>query len=433
MFLPDHVGQYVQLTAGVNQGLVARAVLYHAANPSAGMGSAVELEQLYCIQGKNLDTSFVKGEMVQVVLFVGNVVIGQGTFLAERDIAGQPNNVRELAFVLTSGTVQPPNPITGATCFVHAPGSNSFANVEQLTAAPVPVSETGTAAWRVLDWSADWGVVCSNATQPAGGVAPMLDALGAEKSMPRGVGEGDQGYAQRVAAPADVVSPNAVRRTLNRVLNSTSWCFREVGTSLLPGFFYDKAGAGDFYDWTVLLFQGTFGGAGVWGFQQPVKYVDSSGNVRALGVYGGTCTDGVNTYHIFVYQQANADLRAGLVNGGDQIVAQDPTNAHHISGLTFKANPYDTLNRHRYYLDSVEFRAMFLVGLPPPTGGDFGLPYDASPLPIGFYDMTGSLSGFYDGYPTEAAALYKQLWDALQAIKAGGVSVEFEVERIGCN
>lgn len=97
-----------------------------------------------------------------------------------------------------------------------------------------------TEAWRVLPWS-EWGLTVTNALSPVGGRAGMLDALGRERNIDRGPREDDTHYAARVGQIADVVTPNAIRRACNRILApyGLSACFREVGTALLPGMYWD--------------------------------------------------------------------------------------------------------------------------------------------------------------------------------------------------
>jgi hypothetical protein len=101
-----------------------------------------------------------------------------------------------------------------------------------------PVGIVGGASWRILAWSA-WGLTVTNVLAPSGGRIGWLDELGSERALSRAPGEDDATYRQRIKSIADVVTPNAIRRTLSRTLGTFPWCFREVGTEYLPGFFYD--------------------------------------------------------------------------------------------------------------------------------------------------------------------------------------------------
>jgi hypothetical protein len=120
---------------------------------------------------------------------------------------------------------------------------------------PLPTAETGTVGWRVLDWVLDWQLTVSNTTQPTGGTSAVLDALGDERDVPRAPGEDDNKYRIRVAQLPDTVSPNALRRTANRVLApfGLTGCLREAGLALLPGAYFDN----DSYDNDGLDFVGT--------------------------------------------------------------------------------------------------------------------------------------------------------------------------------
>ncbi len=68
-------------------------------------------------------------------------------------------------------------------------------------------------------------------------------------------------YMSHGASVPSVVTPNAIRRNLTRVLGTIPYCFREVGSALFPGFYLDRPFGdlgGDAYDTDALVFQGTF-------------------------------------------------------------------------------------------------------------------------------------------------------------------------------
>lgn len=202
--------------------------------------------------------------------------------------------------------------------------------------SPVLVAEAGTAGWRMLRWAEDLGVEVTNSEAASGGRSDVLDMLGRERSVYRSLGETDDQYRQRVATLPDVVSPNAIQRTANRLLAPYSErCYlREVGDeTYLPGFFWDV----DAWDYD------------------------------------------------------------------------------------FAARPAD---RYKLLLDYSDMRGFFLLGVPPMAAGEFGFALDE-----GFQNAWDE--GFLDGFPVEAHAVYKAIWDSVEQARAGGVGWELYVERVG--
>ena len=59
--------------------------------------------------------------------------------------------------------------------------------------------------------------------------------------------ETDEAYRRRVAEPADVVSPNALRRAANGILAPLGYsaCLREIGERSFPGMFFDAGSSAD--------------------------------------------------------------------------------------------------------------------------------------------------------------------------------------------
>lgn len=92
-----------------------------------------------------------------------------------------------------------------------------------------------------MSWEDDFALSLTNPEQPSGGMYAVLDELGLSRNLPRSDLESDEVYRERIVAAGDVVSPNAVLRAANRVLEQYNLgaCLREVGTEKLPGFFYD--------------------------------------------------------------------------------------------------------------------------------------------------------------------------------------------------
>lgn len=76
----------------------------------------------------------------------------------------------------------------------------------------------GTCQWRVLDWRA-LGFEILRITVPTGGRDATLDMIAEERgARRRQSGEDDETLRDRIAELADVVSPNAIRRAINRSL-----------------------------------------------------------------------------------------------------------------------------------------------------------------------------------------------------------------------
>lgn len=423
MFVPDHVGQYVLFTAGNNNGLYGRVTSFISPNPPAGSG--VTLEVLCAIHSGTVTGAFQAGE--NVTIKSGATVVGRGVFLVSRlDGAGHTR----IGFVLTEGIFANGDTMSGDL-------SAATATVDMTLYYPVFTSEApsggvGGASWRVLDWVIDFGITVTHAASPSGGTSAMLDELGNEKNLPRSPSETDSAYSVRQSKIADVVSPNAIRRTLNKTLGTTPWCFREVGLALLPGFFYDRVNDenGDFYDDDVIVFTGTVAtGAFVnpsLYFQEPVEFQDSGGNAKSHGYFGRI--DG-GTQLTFIRKDGQGSLATPVVvAAGDKVVGK-------ISGAVFDvtavvATSSVAATRWHVYLDYTDFRAMFLVGVPRMSTGEFGFAYDNHPF--GAYDAT-PYDDFYDGFAAGQATLLKQVWQNVDRIRAGGVSWYLYIEDGTCS
>lgn len=333
--VPEHVGQYLHFTAGSNVGRVAHVVGYQRPHPELNDGGTLNLERMAVVQGgPTFAGPFIVGE--QVIIYQSAVEVGHGTFLKETGSGA----FSFYTFVLNDGiaTVVFDTQIYGVTSAASASLTAQVLN-PVLTTEPAAIGDAG-ASWQVLRWSEDVGLTVTNAEQPTGGRLGYLDALGAERGIRRSTAEGDEPYRQRVSQVADVVTPNALRRAVNRLLApyGLTGCLREVGGKLLPGFFFDH----DAYDYD------------------------------------------------------------------------------------FTARPQD---RYKVLLDYLSFRAFFLVGVPPLNWGEFGFAYDGGTHNA--YDCGPALA-FYDGYALGAANMYRNIWNALNSTKAGGVGFDLYVERLGC-
>lgn len=329
---PAQIGQYVQFTAGANAGRARRMIGYEASGGTNG-GVAV----------------LAATAVLRVAGIVGTFVVGEAVTQATSGARAKFLHSTGAAFVLEalSGTLDGTHGLTGEQ-------SGATASVISVDEPAALVAETGTASWRVLDWELDLGLAVTNPASPSGGRAPVLDEIGAERLIFRSPGEPDDQYRERVAAPADKVSPNALQRAANRVLLPLgfSGCLREVGQAKFPGLFFD----------------------------------------------------------------------------GDP-TSSNPAIAFAFD-LDFTTRPAD---RFKLLLDYTEFRAFFLMGVPPLDLGDFGAAFDAHPR--GFFDVPASFGIAADGFAVGAANVYRAVWNALEprnGATAGGVGFDLYVEDQSC-
>lgn len=508
MFAPDHVGQYVMLTAGQNAGLAARMVGYVPPDlsvPGAFVGSKVSLEPAYALHSFSGQNDCYPGQLV-IVYNESSVQVGYGRILATRsaapmsgfrlafvnlatasspiaaassglslpqatinvasaDVFGSVN----VAYVTTSagvqvvhytstnatqllgctggtGTMAAGDPVftapLGPDYRIVAPGlspDGPVAHADVILANPFWFPETSDASWVVLDWAADLGLRVTNALSPTGGLYGTLDAIGHERNVPRLGGEPDSSYRARLARVADVVSPNAVKRALVRVLGSNPYCLREVGQNLFPGFFYDGDAAAtvgqsvppdnvpfspshDFYDsdslvYTVALTSGSYASINdahdAPSFQERLVHRSSSGTIKATG-WLGRYKASLSQLILVRKTGVNVTLAAG-----DTIVGQTTGAVWTPSALLQPATAASL--RFRMWLDYEQFRGYFLVGVPKLSTGDNGFSYDAGPKPANAWDMSSGAANFFDGQAYGASALYKAIYDAVDRVRAGGV------------
>jgi hypothetical protein len=428
MFIPQHVGQYVLFTAGANVGTIARMIAF--INPTSTTGSAVVLESLAVVQTTTtITTPYIVNEPLTIKS--GATTVGTGKFVQTTHYSG----FSRIAFVLLTGSLTNGNTLTGVI-------SGTVVTVTAVNQNQVFVPETATAAWRVLGWgtTTDLGLVVTNVSQPSGGVYPMLDGIGYDKELSRLPNETDAQYAKRISTIADVVTPNAIKRALNKTLGAIPWCLREVGQALLPGFFYDLpetnlsggAANADYYDFDAVMVVGTPTGT----FLNGERVIQVQNGVvvrgRALTQYTGVNTPfirghagttGIPTGFEFV---GVAGIQGGSL-GTYTIVAGLPIVGQ-VSGATVTpvaaVGGRNPINRWNVYLDFQDFRAFFMVGVPQLDFGDFGFFYGAGNGSYGlenFYDLPVGFNDFYDGYPVGARALYQQVYANIDKIRAGGV------------
>jgi hypothetical protein len=431
MFVPDHIGQYVAFVTGSNQGAIARMVAFGAPRPDLvpQQGSSVDLELFYSLLLSPTAGTFAEGEPVKIGAGTGYLrVVGSGYDPAKK----------RLAVVLSNGTA----PVIGDTLLGLASGATGtvqavLSNTDLV--AEAPIAGIGGAQWRVLDWVADWGLTVTNVASPTGGLAPFLDELGAERAIGRAPGESDDSYRERVKQIADVVTPNAIRRALNRTLGGLPWCFREVGSSFLPGVYYDgdlspaggpsnsslaSANQECSYDEDVFVLTGVVA-SGSFVFQPGISHrvvLETPDNTLYATGWFGSLTGGVTMVFVRTHGSIPSPIPAGLrvrvVDTGALFTVASGIVPASVNGRRF-----------RVYLDYTQFRAFFLVGVPRLDLDDFGFAYDAGADDA--YDAQ-PFSAFYDGEPLGDAAVYLRVYYAVNAARAGGVGFELYMEDVGC-
>jgi hypothetical protein len=430
VFLPQHVGQYVSLGPSATPA-VYRITGYSA--PGGTSGGSVNLEPAVAFSGRTFSGAFVVGEVLTVKS--GGVAVAYLTFKA----SATEGSSEVVLGILRSATSYSAPVAAGYT--VTGQSSGATLTIAVVLGDPSPTLPASV-AWTILDWSNDWGLTVTNPAQPSGGTSAMLDELGRERDIDRVSGEPDTIYRQRVAVPADTVSPNAVKRMLNRVLTKNdglSWCFREVGTSLLPGFFWDW----DACDYDAVRMTGTQVGTFVDG--ERVSQGLSNGQVaqgHALVqtpapstpfVPGQAGTTGLpGGPPAFVGAASINPQPGGAFVVGLPIVGLTSGALFTPSALTASAGqnngpvaPGPTA--FRVLLDHERFRGYFQVGVQPSDLGEFGFFWGGAASGVGggydFWDCS-PFECFYDGWALAASNAYLNAYSSVAGIAAAGVFVE---------
>jgi len=419
-FVPQHVGQYVEMVGGVNTGQVARVSGYVPPDPVANVGAVAKLALDVSVESFSPTGTFIPGELATITngaTLEGDAVV-QGATL-------EPNGHLKVTVTLTDGSVAHGWTVNGLTSGATAPVDVVLTQPGfSAEAPPIPATPGTGAVWRVLDWALDWGLTCTNPLSPQGGRSATLDAIAADRS-PRQVGEGDEQYRARVAQVADVVSPNAVFRALNR--SPLPCTMLEVGTAAFPGLYLDLPLAEfDSYDTDVVMITGAVvSGALSVGFDAEMGSIrDSAGNEKARGWVQTHAGAAVTVARVGLNPYGPGDVAAGDVLVGLSTGAR--------FSITSVADTSQTRLDTRLHvaLDYVEFRGFFLVQVPALGGkvyGDFGCAFDQGTGTDAF-DCSPDWA-FFDGFPTVAAQQYLGLWQAVGAVKAGGVGYDFVLPR----
>jgi hypothetical protein len=431
MFVAEQVGQYVLMTAGSNAGNIARIVAFYPPDLTTipTKGSAVDLEILHVIDADVFAGTFMPGELVD---FSINGLVGR--------VVGESivNGVKRIAFVVLRG-----NPLTvplGASILTgRGSGATALSRTylfRQLFTSEAPPPG---ASWRILGWPDDWGLSVTNVLAPSGGRLGWLDELGAERNINRASGEDDDTYRRRVHQIADVVTPNAIRRALTKALGVLPFCFREVGTTALRGWFFDGdlgpaggqsntilavADQDDCYDTDVVLFTGAMAPGpafdGTDGNHEPVVLEDAINNVSMMGYFGR-----LDPGPVFVLVRRSGVLPSPIAGFQIRGLRSGAVFLPATSSVPASVNA----RRWRTYFDYEQFRAFFLVGLPRLDIGDYGFAYDGGMHNA--YDAA-PFDDFYDGAPLGAASVYRSVFQAIDTTRAGGVGFQLYIEDIGC-
>jgi hypothetical protein len=404
---PNQIGQYVIL-GGANLGQVRRMIGYQPAPADQSNGGTAVLAATGVIGITMVSGAFEAGENIeqQTTLAAGTLDVATAGFIVyERTTAND----------IAAGS----NQLVGVR-------SGAIALVTAVYQAPGLLADTSV-DWRIARWDSDLGLAISNPGSPSGGKSPMLDARGFDRGVQRTSGEADDAYRLRVHSLPDVVSPNAVKRAANRVLApfGVAACVREVGEidALFPGMFADVAVQEARFTYAYDLDLVSFGA-----LLPPAMFEGE----RATQTKGdGSKATGIVTAS---YDPATGlPVFTGLAGVRGEFEAGTPITGD-VSGARFTpagvAGGLDPTNRFKLDLDYLEFRAFFLVGVPPPALGDFGIAFDVTSQ-INFFDAAPYLA-FFDGFPTTSAVLNRRVWDAVNAARMGGVGFDLYVEDVGC-
>lgn len=236
---PDMIGQYVRLTSGADAGKLSRIISYQGPQPPIS-GGTLTLEFINVIEVASVTGAFIPGEVVTLTDESGPPIVkAQGNFLKQTFDAVA--NLYRITFsfnevISTGGSGLHLRGMNGADCTIQGFLYSSV------------FSNNSSVSWEIVDWLIDWGVTVTNTESPVNGRIAMLDALGDERKLQRTTLQSDDEYREVLGQIADVVSPNAIRRAINRILapHGLTACLREVGQELYPGFYLDH----DAYDYT---------------------------------------------------------------------------------------------------------------------------------------------------------------------------------------
>ena len=423
-FVPESVGQFVGFSAGANLGRASRISTFTGPDlgVSPAIGSSVILELLVSFDSVVYAGTFLPGETVSATGASLRV-------LGERDEGAR----KLITLVMLSGVIPAPGAVltgltSGATLTTQTVLHDDTTYLDEAPPSP----GVGGATWRILGWHTDWALTVTHPLSPEGGRAGWLDEIGKERDLYRSPGEIDSAYRVRLKDIGDVVSPNAIVRTINKIMLGLPFCFREVGASHLPGFFYDGDGLGpsatppghspgnDAYDAYGMVLQGALTGAFL--LQEPTVLETTDTLIRwASGIYTGNF--GANHFFSIAFgdkppgSSVGLQIR-GLTSGATLVIAVVVPSA----GSDDK--------KWNVYLSFTEFRAFFLVCMPRLGLGEYGFSYDVGPHSA--FDATLE-DNFFDGVPYQNATIYGALFNAIDPIRAGGVGFDLCLGDTSCS
>lgn len=422
MFVPDHLGQYIQVvtSAGQNTGLNGRMIAFDSPTPPT-YGSAMELEIMYVVGVDTVTGTFAKDELILINAQVAGRVVDVSTVSGRLRLSFIYLNGGRVNIIPTATIVGP----HGTATIRSMDFSSTFDN-------EAPSFGVGGVSWRVLDWIQDWGLSATNALSPANGRSPFLDELGSERAIGRSPGESDDSYAARIRAIADVVTPNAIRRAINRSIPGLAWCLREVGMEGLPGFFFDgtneppaatpHGAANDAYDMDTVTFVGAYT-SGTFRSER-IVLEDPTTFVRYFDGWFGRDVGGTQITIIRKWG------KLPTVFGTIRLRGLDSGALFNVVGMT--EHTQNVPKRYFDWLNYEQFRAFFLVTMPGIAYGEFGFPYDNGGYLNNGYDMPPGFEVAYDGYARGAADVYRRIYNSIEAARAGGVGWELRIDPGPC-
>jgi hypothetical protein len=255
---------------------------------------------------------------------------------------------------------------------------------------------------------------------------------------------------------SDVVSPNAIRRCINRTLSQygVSGWLREVGTADLPGlyldgdatstdaaeaFWFDDEGEGA--PGTLLSVAGAYptGFSGVEHVTFAVDGVTYTANFASTDQTQAQVVRRMNLaagFNAWTALPGNLIALIGRKTSSEGFVQIVGTSIDILGVLGIQAGapmygsdtPALPQDRYKYLLDYTDFRAFFVVGVPPLALGEFGASFDSGSSSA--FDAA-PFACFFDGYPLTAACAYRTLWGAINNARAGGVGFQLELDSYG--
>ena len=380
---PAHVGHYLTFTHGSNVGRVRRIL--------AIAGSNLILECPYQARG----------------VWVGDSTIGEVLWMGSYSV-----KLLGMASEECFGVEMSPRPGNSSGVFTGSLSGSTFTESNVSDSSHLS-PEVGTANWVTLSFETDFGFTVTNKMQPIMGAAGVLEEIGRERRVYQMQGEAQEEYRKRVVNLPDVVSPNAIKRIVNRQivpLGKTA-ILREPGTANLPGFFYDV----DAYDYGS---QSVIGEVSGLLSNEPVYQVNDDTGVV---VSGYACVNFDSNYLVCITGQSGLFSRDWPIIGKKS--HGKATTRYPINGGLAEAN------RYRYYFNEQESVRFFLVTFPPLSGGKI-FAYDAINNANAYDLLTSESHNFYDGIDAAYRLRLKTIWKSINAARAAGVSFDLAIDII---